>query len=471
VEIIDYGCGQGIGVIAYYDYLLQRYNIENIASVKRITLIDQSESLLKRASLNINILFPKAEIHTVFKKIDDLSVKDLIRDNATAKLHIFSDILDIDSFLLEPLAEIIKMRFFGFHSVNQFVCVSPYLGQENSVSRLDVFKSFFNADQNYSENVEEGKWKENWGYSIRVFQSRQEVHKQDQQHSEVLSQSGEQDAKTHYSLGVMYEFGDGVEQDEEEAIKNYHEAANKGYKMAQFNLGLMYLYGESVKQDDVEAAKWFRKAAEQGEVGAQYTLGWMYDQGRGVPQDDAEAIKWYKLAADQGDEGAKNSLTEIYNRVYSVDQKIDKGKLVSEKNRKLDQRPEDEQKLQQSIIDQDENVEFYREAAENGESQALSKLKAMCDEGNPHAQFHLALMYEEGAGVPLDLAKALDLYRRAAEQNLPEAQFHLGLMYGLGNGIQKDDREALNWFLEAAKHNLADAQFFWPVCMDRVKVS
>jgi len=44
-------------------------------------------------------------------------------------------------------------------------------------------------------------------------------------------------------------------------------------------------------------------------------------------------------------------------------------------------------------------------------------------------------------------------------------------MYGLGNGIQKDDREALNWFLEAAKHNLADAQFFWPVCMDRVKVS
>lgn len=69
MEIIDYGCGQGIGVIAYYDYLLQRYNIENIASVKRITLIDQSESLLKRASLNINILFPKAEIHTVFKKL------------------------------------------------------------------------------------------------------------------------------------------------------------------------------------------------------------------------------------------------------------------------------------------------------------------------------------------------------------------------------------------------------------------
>ena len=35
---------------------------------------------------------------------------------------------------------------------------------------------------------------------------------------------------------------------------------------AQVNLGVMYDNGEGVLQDDKEAVKWYRKAAEQGTV-------------------------------------------------------------------------------------------------------------------------------------------------------------------------------------------------------------
>ena len=67
----------------------------------------------------------------------------------------------------------------------------------------------------------------------------------------------------------------------------------------------MYANGEGVPQDDAEAVRWYRLAAEQGNAGAQLNLGAMYSNGEGVPQDDAEAVRWYRLAAEQGNAGAQ----------------------------------------------------------------------------------------------------------------------------------------------------------------------
>ena len=46
----------------------------------------------------------------------------------------------------------------------------------------------------------------------------------------------------------------------------------------------MYATGEGVPQDDAEAVRWFRLAAEQGDARAQFNLGVRYDTGEGVPQ-------------------------------------------------------------------------------------------------------------------------------------------------------------------------------------------
>ena len=47
----------------------------------------------------------------------------------------------------------------------------------------------------------------------------------------------------------------------------------------------MYTKGEGVPENDTEAVKWYRMAAEQGIASAQYNLGVMYANGQGVPQD------------------------------------------------------------------------------------------------------------------------------------------------------------------------------------------
>ena len=75
--------------------------------------------------------------------------------------------------------------------------------------------------------------------------------------------------------------------------------ANAGDADAQRFLGYAYSKGEGVPQDDAQAVAWYRKAAEQGYAGAQSSLGVLYAKGQGVPQDYVESHKWRNLAASR----------------------------------------------------------------------------------------------------------------------------------------------------------------------------
>ena len=91
------------------------------------------------------------------------------------------------------------------------------------------------------------------------------------------------------------------------ALREWTPLAEQGNAKAQHNLGFMYSNGQGVPQDDAEAVKWYRLAAEQGDTEAQFNLGLMYRNGQGVPQDYAEAVKWYRLAAEQVTRTRKSS--------------------------------------------------------------------------------------------------------------------------------------------------------------------
>lgn len=130
------------------------------------------------------------------------------------------------------------------------------------------------------------------------------------------AEAGEADAQ--FKLGFMYVNGEGVPQDDKEAVKWFTKAAEQGHAWAQFNLGLMYDKGRGVPQDDKEAAKWHTKAAKQGYADAQFILGGMYAFGQGVPQDYKEAVKWFTKAAEQGVASAQHYLGKMYWNGYGV---------------------------------------------------------------------------------------------------------------------------------------------------------
>jgi hypothetical protein len=69
----------------------------------------------------------------------------------------------------------------------------------------------------------------------------------------------------------------------------------------------MYSRGEGVLEDDAEAVRWYRLAADQGDALAQTNLGFMYAHGDGVPPDLVFAYMWFSLSADQGNETAQSN--------------------------------------------------------------------------------------------------------------------------------------------------------------------
>jgi TPR repeat protein len=118
---------------------------------------------------------------------------------------------------------------------------------------------------------------------------------------ESLRKTAEQgDARAQYELGEMYDKGEGVAANSNEAVKWYRRAAEQGHPGAQWQLGYKYEYGSGVAVDNVESIKWFRKAAEQGHGIAQFELAMRYNTGKGTAKDSVEAYKWVLLAETNG---------------------------------------------------------------------------------------------------------------------------------------------------------------------------
>ena len=106
---------------------------------------------------------------------------------------------------------------------------------------------------------------------------------------------------------IMYSNGEGVPENDAEAVKWYRKAANQGYAPAQNNIGSKYFNGEGMPLDYTKALEWYRKAANQGQASSQSFLGNMYWNGPGTTQSKAMAYKWWNLAAAQGNETAKKN--------------------------------------------------------------------------------------------------------------------------------------------------------------------
>jgi TPR repeat protein len=134
---------------------------------------------------------------------------------------------------------------------------------------------------------------------------------QGNQYAQLILAAKQGNVSSQYTLGQMYyegrEEGQGLPQDYKEAARWHRLAAEQGFAYAQLNLGFMYHDGEGVPLDFKEAARWFRLAAEQGDTDGQYDLGTAYLLGQGVAQDDIQAYKWFSLASaiDRGGTSAK----------------------------------------------------------------------------------------------------------------------------------------------------------------------
>ena len=126
---------------------------------------------------------------------------------------------------------------------------------------------------------------------------------------EGMAEAGDQYAQAH--LGLMYQYGYGVDKNYSTAVEWYRKAAEQGHAGAQYYLGNMYCFGQGVDYNRSTAVVWYRKAAKQGHAFAQYNLGEMYQYGLSVNKNHSTAVEWYRKASEQGHAIAQRNLDRL----------------------------------------------------------------------------------------------------------------------------------------------------------------
>lgn len=100
------------------------------------------------------------------------------------------------------------------------------------------------------------------------------------------------------ALGLRYESGEGVDQDQRSAVELYRRAAREGEPYGMTLLGICCLAGIGCGKDEALAKKWFKKAVDLEFPLAMHCLGEMYES---LNPDNSVAL--YRQGASLGDPG------------------------------------------------------------------------------------------------------------------------------------------------------------------------
>jgi len=126
-----------------------------------------------------------------------------------------------------------------------------------------------------------------------------------------------------FNLGLLYESGDGVAQNNTTALAHYITADQLGLLAAKYRLGVITEFGQcGVGQSFEVAAGIYQEAADLGHSEAQCQLGGLFERGLGVEKNDALAFRYYQLASDGGLLRAKFLVADCFLNGKGVAQSV-----------------------------------------------------------------------------------------------------------------------------------------------------
>ena len=98
----------------------------------------------------------------------------------------------------------------------------------------------------------------------------------------------------------------------------------------------------------------------------------------------------------------------------------------------------------------------------------IALIKEAASKGGIKAQALLGTLYYRGNGVEMDDAQAVKWWRKSAEQGNPHAQYDLAMAYHEGTGgLQKSDKNRWSGFVKVLKKARCARSIIWglPIIM------
>ena len=104
------------------------------------------------------------------------------------------------------------------------------------------------------------------------------------------------------------------------------------------------------------------------------------------------------------------------------------------------------------------------------ENFSFDEISKKADTGDAGAQYKLARMFHDGAGIKVNKIEAEKWSRKAAEQGNVDAQYLLACMLYYGSGIPSNIVEAAQWFKKAAEQGHKNAPTMFKFIDDHIKL-
>ncbi len=237
-------------------------------------------------------------------------------------------------------------------------------------------------------------------------------------------------------LGYLYEFGYGVDPDMELAVHYYEMAGEAGNSEGWMRLAYFYYDGD--EENIPKTLEYLEMASDMGNADGWLLLGMFYELGKGVEQSDEEAFRCYENAAELGNGDGWAYMGTLYERGGGVEQSDEEAFRCYQKAAELDSADGwlylgkfyDYKDL--SIQDYEKARECYEEAAALGNTESL---------------IYLGMLYEYGDGVPQDDEQALAYYDEAWEAG----EVYGGYLAGMLCFYLDDDDQAEEYFRGAGE--------------------
>ncbi len=186
------------------------------------------------------------------------------------------------------------------------------------------------------------------------------------------------------ALGFIY---DTVDDNYQQALLGYQQAADKGYPLGQFDLGLIYEKGKGVPVDLVKAKELYLKAAEKGHVQAMVQLAGLYFNAGASAKDQEIALDWYKKAAQKDDRDALYQLGLLSETGVATPLNFPEALRYYQKAADLG-----DAKAMLALA----RIHQYGLGGVKNNQQAISYYKKLAAMGNAFAQYQLATFYYDG---------------------------------------------------------------------------
>lgn len=229
-----------------------------------------------------------------------------------------------------------------------------------------------------------------------------------------------------YSLGDLYFYGDGVEQNYEKAFRLYSSVEE--FPFADLKRGKMYEEGLGTEVNQEKADICYEQAfcgfmkmeKKQPDALSEYQIGKMLFYGQGCGADLNEAIKYLELSAEKKNIPAQYLVSKIYID-YHIEEKIPKA--IEQMKELADKAGYSNAQYVLGKIYTDKESGYYD--LESG----VGYLEKAALQGNEYAQYRAGRIYTDPALDIYDVKTGIGYLEMAAAKENQYAEYQLGKVY------------------------------------------